>query len=84
MTVRWETIEVGGKPMRVYLGVPDRKGPLPGVLVAQHGSGVDAQIQDTVHRLFRNGYIAAAPELYHRQGPELPTSKERVAALRDD
>ncbi len=84
MTVRWETVEVGGSPMRVYLGVPDAKGPLPGVLVAQHGTGVDAQIQDTVHRLFRAGYIAAAPELYHRQGPELKTSAERVGALRDD
>ena len=23
MTVRWETTNVGGKPMRIYMGVPD-------------------------------------------------------------
>ena len=67
MTVRWETTQVDGKPMRIYLGVPDRPGPHPGILIAQHAGGVDTQILDTVHRLYREGYVAAAPELFHRQ-----------------
>jgi dienelactone hydrolase len=66
MAVRWETIKVDGNDMRVYLGVPERAGPHPGVVIAQHGPGVDAQIQDAVHRLHREGYVVAAPELSHR------------------
>jgi len=48
MPVRWETTKVDGKDMRIYLGVPDRPGPHPGIVVAQHAGGVDAQIQDAV------------------------------------
>ena len=82
MTVRWDTTQVDGKPMRVYIGIPDSPGPHPGVLIAQHAGGVDAQIQDAVHRLHREGYVAAAPELFHRQpaGLEPP---QRTALLDD-
>ena len=82
MTVRWETTQVDGKTMRIYLGVPDGPGPHPGVLVAQHAGGLDAQMQDTVHRLFRQGYVAAAPELFHRQPADLDPTK-RTGALLD-
>lgn len=82
MSVRWETTQVDGKSMRIYLGVPDRPGPHPGILIAQHGSGVDAQIQDTVHRLHREGYVAAAPELFHRQPADTEPSK-RISLLLD-
>lgn len=83
MTVRWETTNVDGSPMRIYLGVPEKPGPHPGIIIAQHGPGVDAQIQDAVHRLHREGYVAAAPELYHRQSPEVERSK-RIGLLRDN
>ena len=82
MTIRWETLQVDGKAMRVYLSTPDRKGPLPGVLVAQHAGGVDEQIQDVVHRLHREGYVAAAPELFHRLGPDADP-KQRTGMLID-
>ena len=81
MTVGWETIQVDGSPMRAYLGVPDGPGPHPGILVAQHAGGVDEQMQDTVHRLFRRGYIAISPELYHRQDPKVDR-KEKPQILR--
>jgi carboxymethylenebutenolidase len=83
MTVRWETTEVDGGPMRLYVGAPDRAGPHPVVLVAQHAAGVDAQIQDAVHRLHREGYIVAAPELFHRQAADVDPTK-RSSMLRDD
>ncbi len=82
MTVRWETTQVDGKPMRIYIGVPDRTGPLPVIVIAQHAGGVDAQIQDAVHRLFRAGYIVAAPELFHRQPVDMDPTK-RTGALLD-
>lgn len=83
MAVGWENIQVDGKDMRVYVGVPERAGPHPGIVIAQHGPGVDAQIQDAVHRLHREGYVAAAPELFHRQAPDVDPSK-RTSLLRDD
>jgi carboxymethylenebutenolidase len=84
MTIRWETVEVGGSPMRVYVGSPDTRGSHPGVVIAQHAAGVDYQMQDTVHRLAREGYIAAATELYHRQPKEAKDNQARIAMLRDD
>ena len=82
MAVKWESTNVQGRTMRIYVGVPERPGPHPGVIIAQHASGVDAQMQDAVHRLHREGYVVAAPELFHRQGPEVEASK-RSSLLRD-
>jgi len=82
--VRWDTVQVDGKPMRVYVGVPEGERRRVGILVAQHGPGVDGFIQDVVHRLFRQGYIAAAPELFHRQPADLKDMPSRIGMLKDD
>lgn len=84
MPVRWDTITVNGQPMRVYLGVPEGEPRRAGILVAQHGAGVDGFIQDVVNRLFRRGYVTAAPELYHRQPPDVKDNLTRIGMLRDD
>jgi carboxymethylenebutenolidase len=83
MTVRWETTNVGGKPMRIYMGAPDRSAGHPGIVVAQHAGGVDEFIQDVVHRLHREGYVVAAPELFHRQAPTGIEPLARIALLKD-
>ncbi len=83
MTVRWDKTRVGDREMRIYLGIPDRPGAHPGIVVAQHAGGVDAQMQDAVHRLHREGYVVAAPELFHRQPADVDPSK-RTGLLRDD
>jgi carboxymethylenebutenolidase len=84
MSVRWETTQSGGKAMRVYLGVPDRPAGHPGIVIAQHAGGVDEMIQDVVHRLHREGYVVAAPELFHRQAPTGIEPLARIALLKDD
>lgn len=83
MPVRWDTTKVDGKDMRIYIGVPDKPGPHPGIVIAQHAGGVDAQILDVVHRLHREGYVAAAPELFHRQAADVDPSK-RTSLLKDN
>jgi carboxymethylenebutenolidase len=83
MTVRWEKATVDGSEMRIYMGVPDRPGPHPGVVIAQHAGGVDAQMQDVVHRLHREGYVVAAPELFHRQAPTGFEPLQRIGMLKD-
>ncbi len=84
MPVRWDSVSVGGKSMRVYIGVPEGRPARAGILVAQHGPGVDGFIQDAVIRLFREGYVAAAPELFHRQPPDVKDMPARIGMLKDD
>ncbi|MDH3287408.1 MAG: dienelactone hydrolase family protein [Betaproteobacteria bacterium] len=84
MPVRWDTTEVSGKEMRIYIGVPESEPKRRGILVAQHGGGVDGFVQDVVNRLFRRGYVAAAPELYHRQPSDINDNMARIGMLKDD
>ena len=84
MAVRWDTVTVAGKPLRVYTGVPEGAPRRAGILVAQHGPGLDGFVQDAVVRLFREGYVAAAPELFHRQPAQVPEGTSRVTLLKDD
>jgi len=83
MTVRWETAQAEPSPMRVYVGAPDSAGPHPAMVVAHHAPGIDAQVQDAVHRLVRAGYAAAAPDLFRRQ-PQGVEAVKRTQLLRDD
>ena len=62
----WTTVEVDGSEMRAFVCAPDSDGPAAGIVVIQHGAGVDAFIQDFCGRLATEGYYAAAPDLYHR------------------
>jgi carboxymethylenebutenolidase len=80
---RWETVEVAGQPMRVYVDVPAGGGTVPGVVVIMHGPGLDRFVEDRVEELARHGYAAAAPDLYHRQPKEGLDMMGRVGALRD-
>jgi carboxymethylenebutenolidase len=83
MSVRWETAQADHSPMRVYIGAPDSAGPHPALVVAHHAPGIDAQMQDAVHRLVRAGYAAAAPDLFRRQ-PQGVEAVKRTSLLRDD
>ena len=78
MAAHWETIQVAGDPMRVYVAVPEGPGPHPGVVVAQPAGGVDTFVQAAVQWLAEAGYVAAAPDLYHRHKDSI---LEEVAKL---
>ena len=69
MTNFWETVAVGAQNMPLYASLPATASaatPGPAVVVAQHATGVDEFIQDICHRLAAAGYVAVAPDLYHR------------------
>ncbi|HEU4370086.1 MAG TPA: dienelactone hydrolase family protein [Methylomirabilota bacterium] len=80
---RWETIQVDGQPMRVYLDVPGGGGAVPGVVVIMHGPGLDRFVEDRVESLAREGYAAVAPDLYHRQPVDGGDMMTRIGRLRD-
>ncbi len=80
---RWDTIQVEGQPMRVYLDAPAGGGAAPGIVVIQHGPGLDRFMEDRVEDLARHGYVAAAPDLYHRQPQDGADMMTRMGRLRD-
>lgn len=51
-----------------YRAAPNAAGKHPIVLVVQEIFGVHEHIRDVARRLAKLGYLAIAPELYHRQG----------------
>ncbi|MDA8094049.1 MAG: dienelactone hydrolase family protein [Betaproteobacteria bacterium] len=73
---------VDGQNMALYVAHPEGAGPFPGLVVIQHASGVDEFVRAMADQLAEAGYVAAAPDLYHRQAePRAPL--ERMAQLKD-
>lgn len=65
-----QTISVAdGTKMGVFVARPEKPGKFPGILVFQEAYGVNAHIRDVAQRFARIGYVAAAPELFHRSAP---------------
>ncbi|KKK51410.1 hypothetical protein LCGC14_3115240, partial [marine sediment metagenome] len=56
---------------------------MPGVIVAQHAGGVDEFIQTMSDRIAAAGYVAIAPELYHRDPNPEDNPLVRMGRLRD-
>ena len=58
-----------GTSMSAYVATPAGTDRLPGLLVFQEAFGVNAHIRDVTERFAAQGYVAIAPELFHRTGP---------------
>ena len=58
-----------GTTMNAYVAFPARRRILPGLLVFQEAFGVNSHIRDVTQRFAKAGYVAIAPELFHRTGP---------------
>ncbi len=89
MSVQGEMIDVGGMP--AYLAKPAGAGPWPAVLVIQEAFGLNEHIKDVTRRVAAEGYVALAPDLFHRGGKgrtarydELPKALELMGGLDDD
>jgi len=70
MTTQYRDVRVeDGTSMRVFVARPARASKHPGVIVLQEAFGVNAHIRDVAERFAREGYLAVAPELFHRTAP---------------
>jgi len=70
--------------MRCYIGGPSA-GRSPVVIVAQHAGGVDDFICGMCDRFAEAGFVAVAPDLYHREEPgSTDDPMTRMGRLRDD
>jgi carboxymethylenebutenolidase len=77
-------------PMSGFLARPSAEGKYPAVLVIMEAFGLNAHIKDVANRLAGEGYVALAPDVYHRQPnavvgyDELPDAIRLMTTLRDD
>jgi len=62
-----------GTSMRAYVARPQGK-PRAGLIVFQEAFGVNPHIRDVTARFAGQGYLAIAPELFHRTAPGLEAS----------
>ncbi len=55
--------------MSAYMARPDDSALHPGIMVFQEAFGVNSHIRNMCERFAGEGYIAVAPELFHRTAP---------------
>ncbi len=81
MASTWESVKVGDSKMRLYLSGPESAGRCPAVVVIQGQTGVDDFLKFS-DMVAREGFVAAAPDLYHRDAPDCrddaPTRRMRL------
>ncbi len=79
----WQTIDVSdGTKMRAYVARPDGKGSVAGIIVLQEAFGVNAHIRSVSERVAALGYMAIAPELFHRTAPGFDGDYGNIEAVR--
>lgn len=71
MAVQTEKLEirVGDATMGAYLARPEGDGPFPAVIVWMEIFGVNSHIRDVTDRVAAEGYVAIAPDFFHRSMP---------------
>ena len=75
----WQQTDSDNSAMRMRLSLPTGTGSFPAMVVIQHQGGVDEFVEKMTVRLADAGYVAAAPDLYHRDGPDC---KDDIATRR--
>ena len=71
MSIETEDIQITtstGETMGAYLARPQGEGPFPAVIVYMEIFGVNDHIRDVTRRVAEEGYIALAPDYFHRTG----------------
>jgi carboxymethylenebutenolidase len=85
------TIVTPDGAMEAFVAAPGLAVPSPGVVVAQEAFGVNDHIRDVCRRFAREGYVALAPELFHREGRgvevpygDMPNAMRLLATLTNE
>lgn len=71
ITTERVSIPVNGGTMPAYLARPKDGGPYPSVIVWMEIFGVNSHIRDVTERVAREGYVAVAPNFFHRTNPTI-------------
>jgi carboxymethylenebutenolidase len=63
---QWVNVAINGSPMQCYLAQPDGEDAWPAVIVLMEIFGINSHIQEITERIAAEGYVAIAPNYYHR------------------
>ena len=82
----------GSTPMGAYVARPSSAGPHPGLIVFQEAFGVNSHMRNVTERFAAQGYVAVAPELFHRTAPrgfegdykDFPSVTPHIQALKNE
>ena len=68
MNANGERVEIptSDGAMGAHVSRPQAVGPFPAVMVLMEAFGLNAHIRSVADRIAREGYVAVAPDLYHR------------------
>jgi carboxymethylenebutenolidase len=67
--------------MEAYESRPKDGGARPGIIVLMEAFGVNSHIKDVTERVAREGYVAIAPDLYHRESERIVPYKDMGKAV---
>jgi carboxymethylenebutenolidase len=72
-------------PVPYFLARPTGSPPWPGVVVIQEGNGISPQLLRVCERLAGEGYLAAAPDIFHRfGGPNPERAQEQYTKIKSE
>lgn len=71
---QWIHLETQDGPMECYVARPEGQGPFPGIIVLMEIFGVNPHIRSVTERIAAEGYVAIAPNYYHRTTENLNLS----------
>src|SRR5262245_40911415 len=83
MDVSGSTVQLNtsdGK-MDAYVAQPKDIGSYPGVIVIQEAFGVNAHIKKVTERIAAEGYVAIAPDIFHRETERIIPYSEMPKAI---
>jgi carboxymethylenebutenolidase len=72
MSLKTEDVQItttNGETMGAYLARPEGDGSLPAVIVYMEIFGVNDHIREVTRRVAEEGYVAIAPDYFHRTAP---------------
>ena len=79
----WVSVPVeGAGEMRIFVARPNGEGPHRAIIVMQEAFGVNSHIRDVTKRFAGQGFLAVAPELFHRTGTGVEGRYDAFAEMR--
>jgi carboxymethylenebutenolidase len=76
----WRTLETDNGDMRAYVAATTSS-PRGAIVVLQEAFGVNAHVQSIANRFAASGYLAMAPDLFHRQDAGVVDYQDRDRAM---
>src|SRR5574341_2332257 len=67
--------------MEAYLAQPKSNGTYPGIVVIQEAFGVNDHIKKVTERIAAEGYVAIAPDIFHRESERIISYSDMRKAI---